>query len=714
MSTYSLISHHGPAQTLGDGAFFEQNGWLPVPRLVQWMVTLRCPLSCPHCLAEDDQSPEMSLEQSTNLIRQVAEMQVPEFLLTGGEPLARPDMPEILAALRENHVRWSLNTAVMPDKRLQKAIEDWPPVFVAVSLDGPASVHNRFRGHAESYDQAIESIGYFASFGIEVAAGTTVTSRNYDLLGETFSIVLSSGASRWGLHLLVPEGRAADRKELFLSCSQLKGLLAFATDKRKYFSVTMADEIGYCGGWEPLVRDAPFFCGAGRAGCVVLPDGEVVPCTTLDRTTSAGNIHHRPLRQIWETGFADLRKYRSSGKCVTCGYASACHGGCWLQRKNGTHCYRQVWLPEQMKKLGRAAALVGVASGTFLAAGPNDVLAQSAPAEETERTAPADTNFFRAPIRLPSVLDTAIVNWYTAEALPKGRRTLSIADIRAMLKAEMGEDPGAAYLVSWMEGDMENDLSTRVANIRSALETQEPSLCLLALIWRDIAEWCLDAPAAAKRTDREQAMLAQLLNDLSQKAELWQAEQLRLNLHPFMGTEGQIQQHFQHFLISKAYMPSKHATSILHRSRVQRDADENQLVLRPFGSALTFNITFAEAKPIPIDTTRTTALKGDQDTETYRMRLFDAIAVKHKEEGEAPIPVTVSWSGRDTSTFTLDIVLPEGVLLTHADIICLADEQHGQRLAQHAETMASRGNPFGLPALHRAVNHRALLNLYLF
>ena len=54
--------------------------------------------------------------------------------------------------------------------------------------------------------------------------------------------------------------------------------------------VTIADEIGYCGHWEALVRNEPFYCGAGRAGCAVLPDGEVVPCTTLDISTSAGNV----------------------------------------------------------------------------------------------------------------------------------------------------------------------------------------------------------------------------------------------------------------------------------------------------------------------------------------------------------------------------------------------------------------------------------------
>jgi radical SAM protein with 4Fe4S-binding SPASM domain len=67
---------------------------------------------------------------------------------------------------------------------------------------------------------------------------------------------------------------------------------------------------------------------------VVLPDGEVVPCTTLDRSTSAGNVRRLALARIWADGFAELRRWRPEGRCRGCDLAPACGGGCWLQRRH--------------------------------------------------------------------------------------------------------------------------------------------------------------------------------------------------------------------------------------------------------------------------------------------------------------------------------------------------------------------------------------------
>lgn len=333
MGSHSRTRRHGrtPAQ---DEALFDTRGHTRVPQLVQWMVTLRCPMACPHCLAAGECSRELGLDEAAMLIEQVADMGVHEFLLTGGEPLAREDLPAIVGLLRANGVRWSLNTAAMPGRELRKAMEEWPPSFVAVSLDGPPRVHDGFRGQQGAFDDAMASLAYFADLAEDgVAAGTTVTQANIHSLPETFGIVLESGAASWGLHLIVPEGRAAERPDLLLSRKQLKHLLHFAAAKREYLPVSLADEIGYCGFWEPLVRGEPFFCGAGRAQCVVLPDGEVVPCTTLDASTSAGNVTETPLQRIWDEGFSELRMHQPEGRCARCRFAPACEGGCWLQRR---------------------------------------------------------------------------------------------------------------------------------------------------------------------------------------------------------------------------------------------------------------------------------------------------------------------------------------------------------------------------------------------
>ena len=179
MGTHASTLRHGKTQdNLKGDTFFEEHGWTRVPRLVQWMVTLRCPLACQHCLAADDGAADMPVHEATRLVEQVAAMGADEFLLTGGEPLARRDLRQIIDALSANRVRWSLNTAMMPDRNVRAAIERWPPSFVAVSLDGPAAIHDAFRGRRGAFDQALQSISYFADIVPEVAAGTTVTTHN--------------------------------------------------------------------------------------------------------------------------------------------------------------------------------------------------------------------------------------------------------------------------------------------------------------------------------------------------------------------------------------------------------------------------------------------------------------------------------------------------------------------------------------------------------
>ena len=146
--------------------FLEEHGWTRVPHLVQWMVTLDCPLHCPHCLAADANANGASastLPQASRLIREVAETGVKEFLLTGGEPLCHPKFPEMVRILQEYGIGWSLNTSWMPDESAQRALLDWPPGFVAVSLDGPERIHDRFRGCSGCFRQTLEAISFFTS-----------------------------------------------------------------------------------------------------------------------------------------------------------------------------------------------------------------------------------------------------------------------------------------------------------------------------------------------------------------------------------------------------------------------------------------------------------------------------------------------------------------------------------------------------------------------
>ncbi len=364
MGAHTKIGMHVPLTASWGDAFFNKFGYTQAPAVIQCYLTLRCNLSCAHCLAvpaDNRDRKDMPLELFEKLCREATALGDPEMLLTGGEPLQHEQLAQCLDHLKAHRLAWSLNTAACPTPAQQIAIRAYPPVFVAVSLDGPRKVHNAFRGHPAAYDSALNSLRFFAGLPTTVVcAGTTVSTVNYPYLDETFALVRQSSAHRWGIHLLIPEGRARQRKDLFLRTTQLRKLLKFVALKRAEFPVSLCDEMGRVGQWEPLVRDEVFFCGAGRTLCAVWPDGSVMPCSTLDPRHCEGNLTREAFATIWNSRFERQRFPRRMPKCAACEQWLECGSGCWLHRQQGTQCFKQVWsVPPVFKKAAGISFLVG-------------------------------------------------------------------------------------------------------------------------------------------------------------------------------------------------------------------------------------------------------------------------------------------------------------------------------------------------------------------
>jgi len=248
-------------------------------------------------------------------VDEAAELGVEEFLITGGEPLLRKDLPLILERLGAQGLPWSLNSALCPNETQRRAIGENPPLFVAISLDGPEALHDRFRGKQGCYRGALEAIRFFQGLEVPVGIGTTVTRFNFEALEEMIPLIKELKPEVWGLHLLVPEGAAQGRPDLFLKPEQLSQLIRFVARLRPNLPVILADEAGALGDWEPLVRDSRFSCGAGLHSCVVSPEGELLPCTTQDRSQSVGNLKQQSLESLWRHGFSSVLQGHDCKQC---------------------------------------------------------------------------------------------------------------------------------------------------------------------------------------------------------------------------------------------------------------------------------------------------------------------------------------------------------------------------------------------------------------
>ncbi len=682
------------------------------------MVTTRCPMICPHCLADAGTSGrDMSDEVFGAALDGVANNRVEELLLTGGEPLARGDLPKLVEDLGTRGISWSLNTAWSPDATQRRAIERHPPGFVAVSLDGPAAVHDAFRGVDGAHRRALDAIRWFSSLdGCTVTAGTTVTRRNLRHLDRTLHEVAASGAEAWGLHLLVPEGRAEGRNDLALRRRDLDGILRFTARRRSVFPVSMADELGYCGEWEPMVRDLPLGCGAGRAMCVVLPDGEVVPCTTMDRGASAGNVLDRPLMEIWAEGFQELRSWSPEGRCEGCDYAPACQGGCWLQRRRGEQCFKDVWqIPGALKTAASVAVCLGML-GSSATATTDD----SPRHPERSAAQPKD-------LKAGATLESRILRWY-GDQLPS-RGDHSRYPIQEIEQKPDLATPGPLGFVSMVRSDsLPAEPGERLSLVNHMAGTDHGSLAFDALLLRVTTEAALTGPLPEDRTPDLDGALSAALRTIRDKAGALRLKIFDEKLDPYL-QRGRL--HLRHrFEMSKAYRPPPGWLKLERDTAEERwgtpnsgpSRDQARRAQEATRTPQTAEITkdyldrhpWGEHLAVSFRTRRGFPEASDPGADKFkRFGPFDTLQVPKSVEdpskleersraNDLPLPVVeVRLQG---TLKPLTVTLPPGVTITWPDLLRTAWTQHRDILTERLDALDSMDldtprDPLLLPAV---------------
>lgn len=151
------------------------------PYVVIWELTQACDLACVHCRAsaQSRRNPlELSTEEGKRLIDQIAQMQVPVFVLTGGDPIKRPDLFELIEDATSVGVRVSLTPSATPllTRDVIQRLKQSGLARLAVSLDGSyREVHDAFRGMSGSFDRTMNAIEWANQVGLPVQINTTFT-----------------------------------------------------------------------------------------------------------------------------------------------------------------------------------------------------------------------------------------------------------------------------------------------------------------------------------------------------------------------------------------------------------------------------------------------------------------------------------------------------------------------------------------------------------
>jgi MoaA/NifB/PqqE/SkfB family radical SAM enzyme len=183
------------------------------PFIAIWEVTQACDLACVHCRAsaQPERHPlELSTEEGKALIDQIAALEVPVFVLTGGDPIKRPDLFELIGHARKVGVRVSLTPSATPllTREVVFRLKEAGLARLAVSMDGAsAATHDAFRGLSGSFARTLEAVRWANEAGLPVQINTTFSRRNIGEIDAIVALIEQLRITLWSVFFLVPTGR---------------------------------------------------------------------------------------------------------------------------------------------------------------------------------------------------------------------------------------------------------------------------------------------------------------------------------------------------------------------------------------------------------------------------------------------------------------------------------------------------------------------------
>ncbi len=210
------------------------------PVLVFWEATRACPLACTHCRASAIPSAlpgELSTEEGRALIDRVVDFgrPYPTLIVTGGDPLQRPDLVDLLRHARSRGLHVAVSPAVS-DRWSGPALESLRELGVAsvsVSLDGGrAATHEGIRGVPGHYERTLQAIGTGLAAGLRVQVNTTVMAANANELPALFRTIYQKGVRTWEVFFLIRTGRGAGLEEL--TADEVEDVAHFLYDASRY------------------------------------------------------------------------------------------------------------------------------------------------------------------------------------------------------------------------------------------------------------------------------------------------------------------------------------------------------------------------------------------------------------------------------------------------------------------------------------------------
>lgn len=322
-----------------------------IPRLIAWEITRSCYLNCRHCRAAARFGPyenELATEEIFKTMDSIASFAKPIIILTGGDPMMRPDLEEIIRYGDKLGLRMVMSPCgkLLSEEKARRLM-DAGIKRISISIDGatPES-HDDFRRVPGAFADAIKGIEEAKKAGLEFQINTTITKHNINEIKDILELAIQLGAIAFSPFLLVPTGRGKELADMEISPVEYEKVLNWIYDKNEQIPIQLRPTCAphYYRIYREREKEAgrkvtpqthgmnamSKGCMGGQSFAFISHVGTLQICGFLE--SECGDIRESgyDFKHIWNTSevflqMRDISKYK--GRCGYCEYRKVC-GGC--------------------------------------------------------------------------------------------------------------------------------------------------------------------------------------------------------------------------------------------------------------------------------------------------------------------------------------------------------------------------------------------------
>ena len=303
--------------------------------IVSWNSTQECNINCIHCYRDAGAkfTDELNTEEAKRMLKQISEAGFKIMIFSGGEPLLRKDIFELVKEASNLELRSVIGTnGILLTEEVVQKLKEVGLARAGISLDSTdPEKHDWFRGHKGAFEKTLKGIENCKKLGLPFQIHTTVLNFNQHEIEKLTDFAVELGAAGHHIFFLVPTGRGKDIEETTLRAEEYEDIISRILDKQMNVKIelkpTCAPQFMRIAKQKNIPMRFSKGCLAGTSYAIILPTGDVQACAYLP--IKAGNIREQSFTDIWKNSdiLNSLRTEPLKGTCGSCNYNDVC-GGC--------------------------------------------------------------------------------------------------------------------------------------------------------------------------------------------------------------------------------------------------------------------------------------------------------------------------------------------------------------------------------------------------